>query len=378
MKSFIFKLLTIGAALCFSLVLIELGVRFFVPVTDYPYTEYDPDVGVHLAPLQDGRTTMGALGEFGATYRINNAGWNSVHDYQLEKPEGTLRIAVIGDSFVEALGVDVDKGFQMSLERELDGHASCGGYDKVEVYSFGYSGIPMSQYVSIMRHAQKQYSPDAFIVNIFPINDFEASLKTVDDASSSHVLTYRPDDQGGFAEVPHTPYTPSRLKRSASRFATVRYAMLNLNIKAHPMIQEIMTPADFYGDVNAKDDALLERFTEFVFGEYQEIAGGKPLLIVADADRRKIYADYGLQPDDLAGVDAVDRRYFDYIEKAVKALDISYLPLHPVLEEDFIDNGIRFEFVSDGRTLDGHWNARANDLIGASLATWVQSDVCSQ
>ncbi|MGI9388171.1 MAG: hypothetical protein ACR2OX_12145, partial [Methyloligellaceae bacterium] len=376
MKSFFLKLLTVASALALSFLLIEVGLRLFVPVTDHPYTEYEPDLGVHLTPMQEGKVTLGVFGDFQAAYRVNNAGWNSIHDYQAEKPNGTLRIAVIGDSFVEALGVDVDKGFQVQMERRLNQLDSCPGYDNVEIYSFGYSGIPMSQYVSIMRHVQQAYSPDAYIVNIFPLNDFEASLKNEDDTGDSHILTYRPNDQGGFVEVPPVPYTPSRLKRFVSNFAIVRYVLLNLNVKSHPVVRQIMAQPSFYGNRSVKDDDLLSRFTTFVFGEYKEIADERPLLIVADANRNGIYTEHGLSPGDFEGVYPVDPRYYDFIERAVTTSDISYLPLHPVLADDFAKNRKRFEFVSNGRTLDSHWNAHANELIGAALAAWAQSNVC--
>lgn len=377
MKSFGQNLLILSGALIFSVFMIEISVRLFAPVSDKPFTSYESDVGIHLTPDQEGVITLGALGKFPASYRINNAGWNSIHNYQSNKPDGTLRVAVIGDSFIEALGVDVEEGLHAIAEQRLNSNEACNAYDKIEIYSFGYSGIPMSQYVSIMRHVKDRYSPDAYIIHVFPVNDFEPSL-TVDEEGATHVLTYRPDRQHGFVEVPHVPYSPSPLKRFASNFATVRYVMFNLNIQAQPMVRNLMRPANFNGDDAEKDPELLPHFTEFVFNEYKNIADNLPLLITADGDRKKIYVDHGSLLEDLDDLDGVDARYFDYIEQAVERLNIDYLPLHPVLEEDYAKHGERFEFVSDGRTLDGHWNVRAHGLIGAKLAGWVAQHVCTR
>jgi hypothetical protein len=377
-KSFFLILTTILISLCVSLLLIEIGIRLFFPVTDHPYTSYDPDVGVHLRPGQQGTMTLGAFGEFRGDYRINNAGWNSIHDYRHDKPDGTLRVAVIGDSFIEALGVDLEEGLHVVLEQRLNSSDACSGFERVEIYPFGYSGIPMSQYVSIMRHVSERYSPDAFIVHIFPVNDFEPSLTLSADGGGSHVLTYRPDDRNSFTEVPHVPFKPSPLKRFIGQFAAVRYLLFNLKITAVPWVQQLMTPADFYGDSTDKNPELLRRVTRFVFGEYKKHASNKPLLITADADRKGIYLNHGYKPEDLSDLDGVDPQYFNHIERAVAELDLDYLPLQPTLEEDFVRNRERFEFISHGRTLDGHWNARAHRLIGDALARWVAENVCGQ
>lgn len=378
MKSFFLVLTTILISLCVSLLLIEIGIRLFFPVTDHPYTSYDPDIGVHLRPGQQGTMTLGAFGEFRGDYRVNNAGWNSIHDFRHDKPDGTLRIAVIGDSFIEALGVDLNEGLHVVLEQRLNSSDACSDFERVEIYPFGYSGIPMSQYVSIMRHVSEHYSPDAFIVHIFPVNDFEPSLTLSPDGGRSHILTYRPNDQNSFTEVPHVPFKPSPLKRFIGQFATVRYLLFNLKITAVPWVQQLMTPADFYGDSTNKDPKLLRRVTRFIFGEYKKHASNKPLLITADADRKGIYLNHGYKPEDLTDLDGIDPQYFDHIEKAVAELDLDYLPLQPILEEDFAQNRERFEFINHGRTLDGHWNARAHRLIGDTLARWVAENVCGQ
>jgi hypothetical protein len=365
------------AALVFSSSVIEVTVRLFAPINEQPFSSYDPGVGIKLMPDQEGMMTLGAFGEFPAPYRINNAGWNSIHDYQSDKPDGTLRIAVIGDSFIEALGVELEESLPAIAEQKLNASEVCSPFDKIEVYSFGYSGIPMSQYVSIMRHVKDRYSPDAYIIHVFPVNDFEPSLER-DDEKAAHFLTYRPDHQHGFVEVPHVPYSPSPLKRFASNFATVRYVVFNLRPQAQPLVQYLIGSASSNGDDVDENPNLLPDFTEFVFNKYRTIAGRSPLLIFADADRKKIYVDNGSTPNELSDLDGVEARYFRYIEQSAEALDIDYIPLHPILEADYVRHGERFEFVSDGRTLDGHWNSRAHGLIGEELADWIAKHVCAR
>ncbi len=373
MKAILLRLFTVLIALGVSFLMLEVGLRLFAPVTDRPLTSYDPDVGVHLTPGQDGVVTMGPLGAFKGRYHINNAGWNSIHDYAQEKPDGGLRVAVIGDSFIEGLAIDVEAGVPAVMERELQGDPRCGAFDPIEVYPFGYSGIPMSQYVSIMRHVRERYDPDVYVIHIFPINDFEPSL-SLGENGASHVLTYRPDGANGFAEVAHVPFEPSPLRRFAGQFATVRYLMFNVDIVRLPFINQLFTPANFYGEAAEVSSETLGQFTDFAFAQYKSIAGDKPLLITTDGDRKGIYETHG--GTELIGLDGVDPQYFEHVQTASLQNEVDYLPLHPVLEAAYLENSEPFEFVSDGQLLDGHWNARTHGLIGDALADWVAANGC--
>jgi len=60
--------------------------------------------------------------------------------------------------------VPQDKSFHGLLQDEL--------VDKCNVYSFGMSGAPLSQYVAWMKHANRNYTPFIFVFNIIG-NDFD-------------------------------------------------------------------------------------------------------------------------------------------------------------------------------------------------------------
>ena len=57
----------------------------------------------------------------------------------VDKPPNTFRIAVIGDSFAEALQVDLDHTFWSVMERKL-AEGWRGNGQRVEVLNFGVSG----------------------------------------------------------------------------------------------------------------------------------------------------------------------------------------------------------------------------------------------
>ena len=56
---------------------------------------------------------------FSNVIKTNSLGFHS-REYSLEKPEGVFRIAVIGDSFIEASQVPIEKTFAYLLEEKLN------------------------------------------------------------------------------------------------------------------------------------------------------------------------------------------------------------------------------------------------------------------
>src|SRR5918992_3967755 len=73
--------------------------RFVWRASDAPRLEYVEGV-IRYAPNQAG--TWRVRDEIAAPYRINGQGWNSgVADYPRERRAATLRVAVIGDSYVD-------------------------------------------------------------------------------------------------------------------------------------------------------------------------------------------------------------------------------------------------------------------------------------
>ena len=85
------------------------------------------------------------------------------------KADNIKRVAIIGDSFVEALQVPYDKSVAEQLEKKL-GH-------EFEVYRFGIGGAPMSQYLHMMRQEVLSYKPDVVIV-ILVENDLTNRIST--------------------------------------------------------------------------------------------------------------------------------------------------------------------------------------------------------
>lgn len=103
------------------------------------------------------------------TVYVNAAGF---HDFEFnkEKKDGVFRIAILGDSYVEALHVPREAAFHNRLEKMLNDVFH--GTPRFEVYAFGMSGNgTFSNYLYLMKYALS-YMPDLVINAFLAGNDF--------------------------------------------------------------------------------------------------------------------------------------------------------------------------------------------------------------
>jgi hypothetical protein len=169
-------------ALLFSEVLLRLlGV-------DYPvFVWTDPVRGVaHIPGAKGGKTLPGGH----RWVEINSDGWRGP-DVEVEHPPGTLRIALLGDSFIEAFEVPFDSTVGEVVERRLTALRG----SPVEVLNFGNGGYGTTQEFLTLQHEVWKYSPDLILLAVTTGNDISDN--------------YRPLRQGDY--VPYQVYQGDRL-----------------------------------------------------------------------------------------------------------------------------------------------------------------------
>src|SRR5947209_6847739 len=104
-RRLLLKLLTLLIGVVVALVLLEIGLRV-VGYSSPELYETDETLGYRLIPEMSGWYTR----EGRSWVEINSDGFRDV-EHSIEKPPDTYRIAVIGDSYVEALQVNRDEMF---------------------------------------------------------------------------------------------------------------------------------------------------------------------------------------------------------------------------------------------------------------------------
>ena len=108
-------MLLVMCSVVFCLFLLEFIVfRFILIAPDMPKLDFVDGVLKYRAN-QDGIFLI--KNEVKAKFNINETGWNSKYErYQINRSNNKLRVAVIGDSKVEALQVDYDDSLAEQME----------------------------------------------------------------------------------------------------------------------------------------------------------------------------------------------------------------------------------------------------------------------
>ena len=347
-----------------SALLAELVVfRFVLPASDVPRNAMIDGV-IRYRPNQTG--VFRIRDEIAAPFAINAQGWNSGSgDYRRERTPGVGRIAIVGDSMVEALQVRANESLAEVLEREL-------GPERHEVYRFAVSGAPLSQYLWKLESVVAGYRPELAVV-VLTHNDFDESFRFKPGryTSSFHKLTIVDGRVSG--EIAPTPYDPPWW--NPLRFsATVRYLydrqQVRPDILRALLLGRGVTPlfqANVDIDAIARAKADIRVAAEYLFGRLAGLAraAGFRLLLVMDGDRQAIYA--GADPRPLYGGGALALNAL-----AAEAADrhgIAFIDLHPIFAADWAARRERFEFAADG-----HWNSQAHQIVAATVLAWLRRD----
>jgi hypothetical protein len=163
-KRIIFTVISLLIAFTALACLGEIVLRV-LPMGRYrsaPFRVYDPQLGLALVP---NRHLIHSRGCFQGEVSINSWGMRD-RERTLEKAPGEFRIAMIGDSAVEAVHVKPQEVVNIQMERIL--HEQ--GYNNIEVMAFGVEGIGTTQELLLYQEKVRQFHPDLVLL-MFMDND---------------------------------------------------------------------------------------------------------------------------------------------------------------------------------------------------------------
>ena len=161
------NLVLAGAAVLAGLVVCELLLRLLG--VSYPvYVWTDPVRGVaHIPGAKSGRQYAGH-----SWIEINSDGWRGP-EVALKRPPGTYRIALLGDSYIEAFEVPFEKTVGEVLETRLSALRGT----PVEVLNFGEGGYGTTQQMLTLQHEVWKYSPDLVLLAVTTGNDISDNYR---------------------------------------------------------------------------------------------------------------------------------------------------------------------------------------------------------
>jgi hypothetical protein len=111
---------------------------------------------------------------------INNHGFRDV-ERAYDKPENTIRIAVLGNSWTEALQVPQEKTYTAALEQKLT-RSPCFAGKRVEVLNFGVAGYSTGQELMTLQQEVWEYHPDFVLLALYPARDIANNVRELNNA----------------------------------------------------------------------------------------------------------------------------------------------------------------------------------------------------
>ncbi len=322
------------------------------------------------------------------------------------KPENTFRIALLGDSFVEAMQVPLEQDLAAVIEQELSSCTALAG-QKAEVIKFGVSGYGTDQELITLREKAWDYSPDLVVLDFFTGND-------IVDNSRALTQKFYPNELGSLK--PFFIFKDGELVVDASFVDTDNYrskltwwGKAYIKIKDHSRILQVLNIVqDAFNNSNGgvsaevveeplfsdgKHDRKLSWFYEIykppTDPEWQQawqvteklISLMHDEVIAKKADFVVVTFGGPFQRDPL--VNQKERQELGvtdwfYPEKRITALGehegFSVLNLSPTLQAYSEQNNTCLYGSDDNLRCAGHWNTLGHQLAGKMIA----SELCQQ
>jgi len=126
--------------------------------------------------------------------RINSHGFRD-QERSYDKPANTVRIAVLGNSWTEALQVPLEKTYCSVLQQRLT-QSSCFHGKHVEVLNFGVAGYSTAQELMTLQQEVWKYHPDLILLAFYPARDIANNVRELNNAvnpEQSPYFVYRGD-----------------------------------------------------------------------------------------------------------------------------------------------------------------------------------------
>ena len=307
-------------------------------------------------------------------------------EYVIDKPAGVKRIAVMGDSFVEALQVKPEETFVKLLEQKLNQLNDGWQY---EVMNFGVSGYGPDQEFLWWRKRAKQFSPDLTIV-VLSHND-------ITDIKSNRLVRLE-SGRLRWREIVEPAQLKTWTKQALRQLFTIHFVGQKLSRFPGVKVNLIKLRNWLFSDQSLIAEREISQFDRqadaiplevqlFIEPSYTqeeeywnlsqnliktwasevEASGSELLLTVSTADpqfyeerRQKFLGAYA--SGDLYRAEALDNR----VKTLAQDLKVGFVSLYPALAMA-AKQGKKIHFI-----YDGHWTSLGHEIVAENLVLyWV-------
>ena len=384
-KELLFTCIVVGFFGLLFFGMAELYFRIFNPQLP-AFLRPDPVVGtMHFADytVRQNNTCIKAV------TRFNHEGMHDI-DHSVEKPKGVYRIAVIGDSYVEAMQFPLEQAYFKVMERELQEK----GYE-VEVLAFGVGGFGTLQEYYLLRDYALKYQPDLVILSFLPYNDIRNNSFALEKSLD---MPYATLDEEGKLVFPEFKLRPEYVAAFESPLRTLifdhshtvrfLYRLSNYSVPFRNFLAffNLHTPVTEGGQVQDISEEVYRvdvpqqwseawKVTEALITKIKEESekhGASFMMFSLSSDTQllpevfeRIQAKY---PGVIMDNELPEKRLRSFSERE----DILYLSALPTMKKA-IEKGVEVH-----PPCHGHWSVKASQFGGVLLSRFVEKHFFSQ
>ena len=349
------------------------------PVSFDIYRLDDPDRGWSLNP----GASFQWQGEGDRPFiHVNKDGLRD-REHTKEKPPKTYRIAVLGDSFAEALQVPMENTFWWKMRKQLNKKCSALRDRKVEVINFGVQGYGTAQELMTLRHKVWEYSPDLVLLAFFPGNDLINNSKKLEFYKRRPFFVYKngelvPDQswqkmspkEHEYLNFSQVDYLPTWLVNNSRILRLVRQVDLDNKKRLLDATEKKRFPNNFQEPIDPVWKDAWQVTDGLITLMNQEVkAKGADFLVLIVSMGSQVH------PDPI-GRQGYMKQYgikdLYYPNQRIKSLgdrvNITTLDTVPRLREYAEKNKTCVHGFANALPCEGHWNSLGHEQVGQLMA----------
>ncbi len=311
--------------------------------------------------------------DFSVQVETNPLGFRDIRR-EFSKPVGVKRVALLGDSFIEATQVPFEKTAGQVLERRLNvsPEPDLEQSKRWEVLNFGISNYGVGQYLLTWEEYARHFHPDYIAIFVaklhmkrtvrgeeagtfFKTKNKRLSVRPTFRLDNDTLIREPAKDCDQFVKLQEylirTEFGGQRVRRKEKRLITVHYAETLLKLRSHLIkSQEPITARS--SKVQASNSSFLAVNLKIIEELGRQADGVGARLVVLDASQY------------FGDKEAVSIA----LREACTKNGLGYIPLYDDLLRANM-NGISTRWAHDG-----HFNEAGNVILAEALHRWIAQD----
>jgi hypothetical protein len=370
--------LAVGALL--GLTAVELVARA-IGIAYPTFGTWDPRVGHMLRPGASGWCNQEGSRVF---IEVSTDGLRD-REHARAKSAGVYRIAILGDSFAEALQVEIDDTFWSVLSSRLTSRPELSGRI-VEPVNFGVSGYGTAQEMLTLRHRVWDFDPDMILLLFYSGNDVWDNSRALTGRDVPYFVLH---DNELILDETFRQHPPLRgraglLVPAIDQLGRLRLFQLGQQARALHSQRAIARVSgegsESFRRFGMRENALRPpsdpdweqawQVTERLLREIhaESSARGAPFVLALGSNALQVHPDPSIRREFTEALAIPDLDYSDHrLMRLGGECGFMVITLAPALRDEAQRTG---EFMHGGAGVNGagHWNRTAHRIAGELLA----------